>query len=416
MSKRTVVVTGMGLVSCFGSDVDHFYRELLAGKSGICQIEDFVERNYSTQFGAPVSGLEVGTYIERKVDRRLDPNIRFALVAGKRALESAAFDLEHLALDKARCGILVGTGIGGMRAQEEGVRTLHERGYRRISPFYCPHILTNMAGAYLGIDLGFTGPNYAISTACASANYCLLSALRHIERGDADLMLAGGTESCLSPMGMAGFIACRAVSQRNDDPASASRPWDQDRDGFVMAEGAGVLALESLEHARARGAPILAEFCGGAINCDGHHLTDPLPGGEGVAACMRSALVDAGHRPIDVDYLNAHATSTPAGDLAELRALTEVFRGHERLRINATKSMIGHSLGASAALEAIATIMALRQQVVHPTLNLHKPEPLLPHAWAPTRAERLDLRLALSNSSGFGGHNSCLAFSRWHES
>ncbi len=413
MSKKTVVITGMGLVSCLGSDPEHFYRQLLEGKSGIGRIEDFAKREYSTQIGGVVSALNVEGYIERKVDRRLDPNIRFALLAGKRALEHATFDLQNLSLDRARCGILIGSGIGGMRTQEEGISTLIERGYRRISPFFCPHILTNMAGALLGIDLGFMGPNYAISTACASANYCLLSALRHIERGDADLMLAGGTESCLSPMGMAGFIACRAVSKRNDDPEGASRPWDCGRDGFVMAEGAGVLVLESLEHARLRNAPILAVLSGGAINCDGYHLTDPRPDGSGVAACMRAALADATISPSDVDYLNAHATSTPTGDLAELKALVEVFKDHPRLRINATKSMIGHSLGASAALEAIATIMALREQVVHPTLNLQQPEPLLPEHWVSHRLEHHTLRTALSNSSGFGGHNSSLVFSRW---
>ena len=414
MTKEPIAITGWGLVSCFGSDPERFYQCLLEGKSGVELIDKFAELTFSTQIGAPVRELDSETWIEPKLNRRLDPNIRYAMVAGKRALKSAAvgWGIDR-ALNTARCGILMGSGIGGMHTQEEGVQTLYQKGYRRVSPFYCPYILTNMAGALLGVDLGFTGPNYSISTACATASNCLLSAMRHIERGDADLMLAGGTEGCLNPMGMAGFMACRAVSKRNSDPKGASRPWDQGRDGFVMAEGAGALVLESLAHAKARRAPILALLSGAGLNCDGYHMTNPRPEGTSLAACMRAALQDASCSPDDIQYINAHATSTSAGDLAELHAIGQVFGTRSDLKINATKSMIGHSLGASGALEAIATIQALRSQWLHPTINLENPEPLLDLQAIPQRAQPHQMQNALSNSSGFGGHNCSLVFSRW---
>lgn len=414
MGKEPVVVTGMGLISCLGDDPDQFHSALMKGKSGVARIPEFAELGFTTEIGAKALSFDFSEYVERKLLRRLDPNIVFAIAAGKCALKRAGISLNDVkTLNLERCGVLIGSGIGGLKTHQEGFETLLQRGFQRVSPFYCPYTLTNMAGALLAIDLQFQGPNYSISTACATSNYCLLSALRHIERGDADLMLAGGTESCLTAMGLAGFMACRAVSKKNDDPMKASRPWDIERDGFVMAEGAGVLVLESLSHAKARGAPILAQLKGGAINCDGYHMTEPRADGSCVAKCMKKALADANCQPTDVDCINAHATSTALGDLAELRAILEVFGFEFAGKVTATKSMIGHALGASGALEAIATVQALCYGEIHPTINLRNPEPLLPSKMVALAPHRGKVNVALSNSFGFGGHNSSLVFGKW---
>lgn len=410
MKKKRIVITGMGVVSCFGNDVGEFYQNLLAGNSGITPITEFSCEDFPTRFAGSITHFDSGDYIDKKQARRVDKSIAYSMVAGKKAMEHAnlygeAFD----ALQKARCGIIIGSGMGGMSVFADGVQTLAEKGLRRVTPFFVPYILTNMGGAMLAMDLGFMGPNYSISTACATANNSIISAAHHIQHGDADLMLAGGTEAAIIQMGIAGFCACKALSQRNDAPQKASRPWDLDRDGFVMGEGAGVLVLESLEHAQARGAPILAEYLGGGLSCDAYHLTEPRPDGEGVAYCIRNALADAGVAAEEINYINAHATSTIAGDLAEVRALKKVFKNPAAIKMNATKSLIGHLLGAAGAVEAIATIMAILEHRIHPTINLENPEPELEFD-VPTQAETLKVNKALSNSFGFGGHNASIVF------
>ncbi|KAK4399338.1 3-oxoacyl-[acyl-carrier-protein] synthase I, chloroplastic [Sesamum angolense] len=360
--KKRVVITGMGLVSVFGNDVDAYYEKLLAGESGITPIDRFDASKFPTRFGGQIRGFKSEGYIDGKNDRRLDDCLRYCIVAGKKALEDADLGGDRLGkIDKIRAGVLVGTGMGGLTVFSDGVQALIEKGYRKITPFFIPYAITNMGSALLAIDLGLMGPNYSISTACATSNYCFYAAANHIRRGEADLMIAGGTEAAIIPIGLGGFVACRALSQRNDDPKTASRPWDKDRDGFVMGEGAGVLVMESLEHAMKRDAPIIAEYLGGAVNCDAYHMTDPRADGLGVSSCIQSALEDAGVSPEEVNYINAHATSTVVGDLAEVNAIK--------------KSMIGHCLGAAGGLEAIATVKGITTGWLHPTINQFNPEP-----------------------------------------
>ena len=417
MKKRRVVVTGMGVVSCFGTDVEEFYNQLLAGKSGVTPIEAFPCQEYPTRFAGAVRNFDVGNYLDKKQARRVDPFICYTAVAGKKALEYANLTGQAFEqLDKTRCGVLIGSGMGGMNVFYEGVETLLAKGFKRITPFFVPFIITNMGGALLAIDIGFMGPNYSISTACATANYCIYSAAEHILRGEADLMLCGGAESPINPIGVAGFVACKALSERNEAPEQASRPWDKQRDGFVIGEGAGVLVLESLEHALARGATILAEYVGGAITCDAHHMTDPRADGLGVGLCIENAIKQAGIPKEQINYINAHATSTLAGDLCEVRAIKQVFGSHvEKLAMNASKSMLGHGLGAAGALEAIVTIKAIQTGMLHPTINLVEPEEEIAGIdVVPNVAKAHKVTAALSNSFGFGGHNSTLIFAPYH--
>ena len=416
MARKRIVVTGMGIVSCFGTDVEHFYQQLLEGKSGIVPIEGFPCADWPTHIAGEIRNFDTGEYMEKKQARRVDPFIRYAMVAGKKALEHGNLGSEALArLDKTRCGIIIGSGMGGMTAFYDGVDTVLNKGYRRLTPFFVPYIITNMAGALLGIDTGFMGPNYSISTACATSNYSIHAAAEQILQGNADLMLCGGTEAPITPIGLAGFVAIKALSTRNDEPAKASRPWDRNRDGFVMGEGAGVLILESLEHALARGAPIYAEYLGGAVNCDAHHMTDPRADGSGVSRCMEQALAAAGVSKESVNYINAHATSTPVGDLCEIAAVKHCFGEQaSKIKMNSTKSMIGHCLGAAGALEAVATIQAIRTGKLHPTLNLEDPEPGLEGLDVVRETTQPhEVNVALSNSFGFGGHNSTLVFSAY---
>ncbi|MEI8124706.1 MAG: beta-ketoacyl-ACP synthase II [Parachlamydiaceae bacterium] len=405
MKKKRIVVTGMGVVSCFGSDVDLFYKKLLEGTSGAKTITEFPCEDFPTRIAANIGEFDPGEYLDKKQARRVDRFISFAIVAGKKALEHAQLGAEARdSLKKDRCGIIIGSGMGGMNVFVEGVQNLSEKGWRKVTPFFVPYILTNMAGGLLAMDLGFMGPNYSISTACATANNSIIAAAQHIRNGQADLMVCGGSEAAVIQMGLAGFCACKALSQRNDEPQRASRPWDTGRDGFLMGEGAGVLVLESLEHALARGAPILAEYLGGGVSCDAHHITEPRSDGEGVAFCINNALNDAGITPEQVNYINAHATSTPAGDMAEVNALKKVFHRPESIVMNATKSMIGHSLGAAGGMEAIVTVKAITDGVVHPTINLENREPEL-NFNVPTKATSHQVSAAISNSFGFGGHN-----------
>jgi len=401
----------MGVVSCFGSDVDAFYDALLAGKSGIVPIEEFPCQEYPTRFAGVIRNFETGQYLDKKQARRVDPFIRYTVVAGKKALEKAQLTGEAFGrLDKNRSGIIIGSGMGGMNVFSDGVETLIKQGLRRMNPFFVPFIITNMGGAVLAIDLGFQGPNYSISTACATSNYCIIAAAEQIQKGTADVMLCGGAEAPITPTGLGGFVACKALSEYNEDPTKAARPWDKKRDGFVMGEGAGVLVLESLEHALARGAPIYAEYLGGAVNCDAYHMTSPREDGSGVALCMEAALKDAGIAKEEINYINAHATCTPVGDICEIRGIRRVFGPHaDQIKINATKSLVGHCLGAAGGIEAVATVKAIETGMLHPTLNIDEPEEelgaidVVPHVAKPHK-----ITAAFSNSFGFGGHNSTI--------
>ncbi len=408
MAKKRIVVTGMGIVSCLGSDPDIFYQRLLQGESGISPITAFPCEELPSRIGGYIHDFDPGDLIEKKQARRVDRFIAFAICAGKRAMLSAGLSLTAEGIDHTRAGVIIGSGVGGMLTFFDNARALVEKGPRRVSPFLIPFILTDMASALLAQDLGFMGPNYSLSTACATSNYSIIAAANHIARGEADLMVCGGTEAPLAPIGLAGFSAMKALSERNDAPHKASRPFDKGRDGFVMAEGCGVLVLESLEFADRRGAPILAEYLGGGVSCDAYHMTEPRPDGLGVALCIEHALKDAGIKPEQVSYINAHATSTPVGDLSEIRALERIFLRPQTVVVNATKSMVGHSLGASGGIEAIATIQAIRTGVVHPTINLEDPEDL--SFDVPTEKKAVDIECAISNSFGFGGHNGTVVF------
>lgn len=417
-AARRVVVTGLGVVSSVGHEPDEFYNNLLAGQSGISLIEGFDASDYTTRIAGEIKELDCEGYIVKKWEKRIDSVIKYLQVAGKKALEDAGLswqgpDIKEL--DRSKCGILVGTAMGGMNTFAVAVEALETSGYRKMNPFCIPFAITNMSGAMLAMDLGFMGPNYSISTACATGNYCILSAADHIRRGDANLMLAGGGDAAVIPSGIGGFIACKALSKRNDDPAAASRPWDKERDGFVMGEGAGVLVLEELEHAKSRGAPILAEFIGGAFTCDAHHMTEPEPNGKGVISCIEKSLAHARITPEEVSYVNAHGTSTPAGDMAEYRAITTALP-HKNLRINSSKSMIGHLLGGAGAVEAVAAVQALRTGKLHPNLNLDNPEDEVNlDIVVGKQAIEHDIDVVLSNSFGFGGHNSSILFRKFVE-
>ncbi|XP_019057607.1 PREDICTED: 3-oxoacyl-[acyl-carrier-protein] synthase II, chloroplastic-like isoform X2 [Tarenaya hassleriana] len=350
-------------------------------------------------------------WVAPKLSKRMDKFMLYLLTAGKKALVDGGITEDVMAeLDKTKCGVLIGSAMGGMKVFNDAIEALRIS-YRKMNPFCVPFATTNMGSAMLAMDLGWMGPNYSISTACATSNFCVLNAANHIIRGEADVMLCGGSDSVIIPIGLGGFVACRALSQRNDDPTKASRPWDSNRDGFVMGEGAGVLLLEELEHAKRRGATIYAEFCGGSFTCDAYHMTEPRPDGAGVILCIEKALDQAGIPREDVNYINAHATSTPAGDLKEYQALVHCFGQNPELRVNSTKSMVGHLLGAAGAVEAIATVQAIRTGWVHPNINLENPdEGVDTKLLVGSKKERLNIKAALSNSFGFGGHNSSIIF------
>jgi len=418
-TMKRIVVTGTGVVSCFGTDSNVFYQKLLEGQSGVKIIESFDTTGWNTRIAAEIPKEYIVTegYIAPKQARRLDPFLTYSMIAGKKALEDAGLGMtteQFKALDKTKCGVLVGTGMGGLNIYSEGVEKLLTKGHSKMSPFFIPYVITNMGSALLAIDLGFMGPNYSISTACATGNYAINNAAIHMRRGEADLMIVGGVEAAIVPVGLGGFIACRALSSRNDEPTKASRPWDKNRDGFVMGEGAGVLILETLEHALERGANILAEYFGGASDCDAHHMTEPRQDGAGVRMCIEHALVDAGVSKEDVGYINAHATSTPAGDMAEFRAVRSVFnKDVSKLKMNGTKSMIGHGLGAAGGLEAVATVKAIQTGKVHPTINVEQPEDEVDIDIVPNKMQEHDFYIGISNSFGFGGHNSTVVFGKY---
>ncbi len=409
MSKRRVVVTGLGIVSPVGLDVPSAWESILAGRSGIRPITHMDIEPFSVRFGGPIYDFDVTQYIPKKDARKMNPFIHYGIAAAHQAIADAG--LEVTEENAHRIGVVVGSGIGGIGGIEDNYAAYLKGGPRKISPFFVPANIINMVAGQISIINGFKGPNYSIVSACSSAAHCIADGMRLIQYGTSDVVIAGGAEMATTPTGLGGFAAARALSTRNDAPEKASRPWDRDRDGFVLSDGAGVLVIEALEHAKARGAEIYCELVGAGMNSDAYHMTSPSPNGEGAAECMRLALEDAGLNPEDVDYINAHGTSTPAGDIAETMAVKRAFGDHAyRIPVSSTKSMTGHMLGAAGGAEAVFTVLALRDQVAPPTINLDNPDPECDLDYVPHTAREMKMEVALSNSFGFGGTNGTLAF------
>ncbi|MCU7936335.1 MAG: beta-ketoacyl-ACP synthase II [Candidatus Thiodiazotropha sp. (ex Dulcina madagascariensis)] len=412
MTARRVVVTGLGMVAPVGLDIPTAWDNILAGKSGIQPITHFDVESFSTQFGGPIYGLEVTDYIPKKEAKKMDKFIHYGVAAGIQAIRDAA--LEVTEENAERIGVLIGSGIGGITGIENSYQSYLDGGPRKISPFFVPSSIINMVSGNLSIMYGLKGPNYSIVSACSSGAHSIAEAAMMIRHGRTDVMIAGGAEMATSPVGLGGFAAARALSRRNDDPQAASRPWDRDRDGFVLSDGAGVVVLEAYEQAEARGAKIYAELIGMGMNSDAYHMTAPSVDGSGAAKCMELALKDAGINLHEVDYINAHGTSTPAGDVAETMAVKRAFGDHaHKLCVSSTKSMTGHMLGAAGGAEAVFTILALHNQVVPPTINLENQDPQCDLDYVPNTAREMKLDVAISNSFGFGGTNGTLAFRRF---
>jgi 3-oxoacyl-[acyl-carrier-protein] synthase II len=411
MTRRRVVITGLGTVNPLGLNVPDYWRGLLAGRSGIAPIAHFDTAEFRVKFGGEVRNFNPEPLLDSRTARKLDRFTQFALVAAAEAIKDSGLDFAQE--DPFRCGCILGTGIGGMSEFEEGARTLVERGPSRLGPYLIPKMIANAGSGNISITFGLQGPNTTVSTACSSAAHAIGDSLMAIRTGQADVMITGGSEAAITPLGLGGFIACRALSKRNDDPTHASRPFDRDRDGFVLSEGAGILILEEYEHAKARGAPIYAEVCGAGNTADAYDITQPHEDGLGAAEAMRAAIRDSGWNLDEVQYLNAHGTSTPLGDVAETKAIKRVFADHARkLMISSTKSMIGHLLGASGGVEAIACALSIKHGVLHPTINLDNQdiEAGCDLDYIPKTAREFRVKKLLSNSFGFGGHNCSLAF------
>ena len=409
MSRRRVVVTGLGIVCPVGNSVKEAWANIQAGTSGITRITRFDASPYASQIAGEVKNFDVATVLSPKEARRVDIFIHYGIAAAVEAIRDAG--LEANPKNAERIGINVGSGMGGLPLIEETHRAMIEGGARKISPFFIPGAIINMISGNLSIMYGYKGPCLAMVTACTTANHCLGDSARLIGYGDADIMIAGGSEAALCSLGVAGFAAARALSTRNDDPATASRPWDTDRDGFVLGEGAGVLVLEELEHAQKRGATIYCELAGYGMSADAHHITAPCEDGEGAARGMHNAMRDAGVNPEQVDYINAHGTSTPLGDLAETIAVKRCFGEHaRRVAISSTKSATGHLLGAAGGVEAVFSVLSIRDQVAPPTINLFNQDPQCDLDYVPNTARPMKIKVAMSNSFGFGGTNGTLIF------
>jgi len=403
---RRVVVTGVGLITPLGTGTDISWNNLIAGKSGIRRISQFDAEatGMACTIAGEVPDFEVGDYINRKDARKMDRFIQFGVAASMIALEQSGLNIDDA--NAERVGVAVGSGIGGLGNIEKTMRAYEAGGARKISPFFIPQTIINMASGWISMTSGAKGPNVATVTACATGTHAIGDAFEIIAAGKADAMIAGGTESCICELGVGGFAASRALSTRNDEPERASRPWDKDRDGFVMGEGAGILVLEALETAQARGANILAEVIGYGMSGDAYHMTSPSPGGEGGGRCMLAALKRAGITPQDVDYINAHGTSTPAGDVAETQGIKSVFAEHaSNLMVSSSKSMTGHLLGAAGGIEAAFSVLAVHNGVVPPTINLENQDPECDLDYVPNQARHVDINVAVSNSFGFGGTN-----------
>ncbi len=409
MSRRRVVVTGLGIVCPVGNTVDEAWSNILAGKSGITGITRFDASPFSSQIAGEVKNFDVARYLSPKEARRVDVFIHYGLAAGIEALNDAGIGKQPE--NAERVGVNIGSGIGGLPMIEETHRAVMESGVRKISPFFIPGAIINMISGNLSIMYGLKGPSLAMVTACTTATHCIGDSARLIEYGDVDVMVAGGSESSVCSLGVGGFSAARALSTRNDDPATASRPWDVGRDGFVLGEGAGVLVLEEYEHAKKRGAKIYCELSGYGMSADAHHITAPAEDGEGAARCMVNTLRNAGINIDEVDYINAHGTSTPLGDVAETVAIKRTFGDHaKRLAVSSTKSSVGHLLGAAGGVEAVFLALAVRDQIAPPTINLFEQDPQCDLDYVPNAAREMKIDVALSNSFGFGGTNGSVAF------
>ncbi len=413
--RRRVVVTGLGLLTPVGNDVDTAWRALLEGKSGAGPITHFeATEDFDVRFACEVKGFEPERYMDRKEMRRTDRFTQFALATSQQAMEHAGLADGLDGVDRDRVGVLIGSGIGGIATFEEQTRVLLERGPQRISPFFVPMFISDIAAGLVSMRYGARGPNFCTVSACASSAHAVGTAFRIVQRGEADVMIAGGTEATVTPLTMAGFAAMKALSTRNDSPETASRPFDATRDGFVLGEGSGCLILEELEHAKRRGATILGEIVGFGQTADAYHMTAPAPEGAGAQLAMKAALHDAGLEPTDVDYINAHGTSTPANDLNETLAVKAVFGDHAyELVMGSTKSMTGHLLGAAGAVESVISVLVTRNGVIPPTINFTEPDPECDLNYAHNGKVERPVEVAISNSFGFGGHNVCLAFRRW---
>lgn len=409
--KHRVVITGMGVVTALGHDLDTFWNNLMAGKSGVSRIESFDVSEYPTQIAASVKDFNPENFMDKKEARKMDRFVQFAVAAGKSALQHSGLDI---AKDANRVGVSIGSGIGGLGTWEDQHNILLEKGPKRVSPFFIPMMIANMASGQLSIMLGAKGPNTTPVTACATGSHAIGDSFKLIQRGDADVMICGGAEATIRPTGMAGFCAMRAMSTRNDEPEKASRPFDTGRDGFVMGEGAGILVLESLEHAQKRGARIIAEVVGYGLSGDAYHITEPDP--DGPARCMTMALRDAGLDPEAVDYINAHGTSTPVGDRSETIAIKKALGDHAaKVAVSSTKSMTGHLLGAAGGVEAVICGLSLEHQKIAPTINLENQDPECDLDYVPNHARDAKLDVVMSNSFGFGGHNATIILKKFDE-
>ena len=408
MTHRRVVVTGLGMLSPVGNNVTSSWKNIIDGSSGVKAIDKFDTSDFETKFAATVD-INTEDYLDKKETRRTDPFIQFGLIASKECLDDSKIDLESIDLN--RFGVSIGSGIGGLGTIEDNKIILSERGPKKISPFFVPGAISNMVSGYASLKFGLRGPNISIASACSSASHSIGYSFRTIVHGDADLMLTGGSEMATTPLGIAGFNAAKALSTNNENPTEASRPWDQDRDGFVLGEGAGCLLLEEYEHAIARGAKIYAEIIGFGMSADAHHITSPPNEGEGAALSMQNAISDAGIEASAIDYVNAHGTSTPAGDIAETKAIKSIFKNEiDDLIVSSTKSMTGHLLGAAGAIEAIFSILSIQDNICPPTINLHNPDPECDLNYSAHTATKKKITLSLSNSFGFGGTNATLIF------
>ncbi|PCH60121.1 MAG: beta-ketoacyl-[acyl-carrier-protein] synthase II [Gammaproteobacteria bacterium] len=409
--RRRVVVTGMGMISPVGLNVADSWKSILAGQSGIAPITSFDVSSFAARIGGSIKGFDVTEYMSSKDARKMGLFIHYGMAAGIQAVQDSG--LEVTEANAPRIGVAIGSGIGGLPGIESGYDSFLKGGPRKISPFFVPSTIINMVSGHLSIKYGFKGPNIAVVSACTTGTHNIGEAARLIRYGDADVMVAGGAEMATSPCGLGGFASARALSTRNDDPEAASRPWDRDRDGFVLGDGAGVMVLESYEHAKARGANIYAEVVGYGLNADAYHMTSPSPGGQGASTCMNLAIANAGINPDQIDYINAHGTSTSAGDKAETQAVKLSFGEHAKsLAVSSTKSMTGHLLGATGGVEAIFSVLAIRDQVAPPTINLDTPDPDCDLDYVPNTARDMKIDTALSNSFGFGGTNATLIMRR----
>ena len=408
MTHKRVVVTGLGMLSPVGNNVTSSWKNIIDGSSGVKAIDKFDTSGFETKFAATVD-INPEDYLDKKETRRTDPFIQFGLIASKECLDDSKIDLENIDLN--RFGVSIGSGIGGLGTIEDNKTILSERGPKKISPFFVPGAISNMVSGYASLKFGLRGPNISIASACSSASHSIGYSFRSIVHGDADLMLTGGSEMATTPLGIAGFNAAKALSTNNENPTEASRPWDQDRDGFVLGEGAGCLLLEEYEHAIARGAKIYAEIIGFGMSADAHHITSPPNEGEGAALSMQNAISDAGIEASAIDYVNAHGTSTPAGDIAETKAIKSIFKNEiDDLIVSSTKSMTGHLLGAAGAIEAIFSILSIQDNICPPTINLHNPDPECDLNYSAHTATKKKITQSLSNSFGFGGTNATLIF------